>query len=270
MMQKKMNFEASPESPVRRPGIPKPTVQELDRKRRVSRGDELRYKKRSKSTPIGDRPLAGKTREELTHFLNWSTSYESVGRDTDFANCVRDLLVPELAEAYLKSNYPRLHRDDYRDDRFKRLFRKFKKKIEKIEEKDWTTSTVATELCDAYHTTFGAADDFEYVDDKQARRVTRLVGGTSMYSSLDDKNKELVDQVYPEIDDDDDDDDDDQDEDEKKVPEPVSAFVERYLEETTEATVRVRDVLGARDGEGEVNYTKSFGEFLKDPFTFPA
>ena len=100
---------------------------------------------------------------------------------------------------------------------------------------------------------------------------------------MDDDKRRLLDEVYPEIlsdddddddDDNDDDDDDDDDDDEQSDPEPVSVFVARHLarhlSEADEEIVRVRDVLGARDGEHDVNYLNSFEEFMRDPFTFSA
>ena len=216
-------------SPVRRPGIPVPTIDELDRKRKIARGDETRANKKSPRVPFGDRPLfvddraGGWTNEtpegrRLADFLNWSTSVDSVGRDEGFGECVRQLLVPALAEAYLKKNYPELH-------------------------------------------------------------VTRLLRDSDAYESMDDDKRRLLDEVYPEIlsdddddddDDNDDDDDDDDDDDEQNDPEPVSVFVARHLSERGEEIVRVRDVLGARDGEHDVNYLNSFEEFMRDPFTFSA
>ena len=285
-----------PGSPVRRPGIPEPTIFDLDLKRKYARGDETeesKKKRRSSSPspiPFADRPLyvddrsGGWTNEtpegrRLADFLNWSTSVDSVGRDEGFAECVGQLLVPELAEAYLKKNYPELHRETYRDDGFENLLARLERKIERIEEKNLSWSRSASKLCDAYHATFG---DFEYVDDAQARRVTRLMRESTCYENLDDDDsyKKLLDEVYPEIssddeDEDDEDEDDEDDDDEREDgeitdPEPVSAFVARHLSETDEDIVRVRDVLGALDGEHEVNYVKSFEEFMRDPFTFPA
>jgi len=273
-------------SPVRRPGIPVPTIDELDRKRKIARGDETRSNKKSPRVPFGDRPLfvddraGGWTNEtpegrRLADFLNWSTSVDSVGRDEGFGECVRQLLVPALAEAYLKKNYPELHRDDT----FENLLVRLEGKIERIETKDWPRSRVARELCDAYHATFGVDSVFEYADDAQARRVTRLLRDSDAYESMDDDKRRLLDEVYPEIlsdddddddDDNDDDDDDDDDDDEQNDPEPVSVFVARHLSERGEEIVRVRDVLGARDGEHDVNYLNSFEEFMRDPFTFSA
>ena len=295
---------SSPTSPVRRPGIVAPTIEQLDIKRKIARGDDdddaSRVRKKTK-LPIADRPLfvddrvGGWTNEtlegrHLSHFLNWSTSDESVGRGAGFADCVRQLLVPELAEAYLKKNYPELHREMYRDDRFEDLFAKLEEMIEEIDaieeidETNGSSSETASKLCDAYHTTFG---DFEYADDEQARRVTRLVRETVYYENLDDDDakKKLLDEVYPEVvsADDDEDDEDDEDDDETEDgeivdpadpadPEPVSAFVARHLAETSDDAMNVGDVIRTRDDDDDdvIDYQKSFEEFLEDPFTFPA
>ena len=94
------------ESPRGRSGIPEKTVSELDRTRSKKR-DEEKKRKRS-SEPFCDRPLcdiASSLTAEGRHldgFLKWAT--ESVGRDERFAQCVRQLLVPELADAFLAEN----------------------------------------------------------------------------------------------------------------------------------------------------------------------
>lgn len=270
---------SSPSSPVRRPGIVAPTISELDLKRKIARGDEDASRARKKSKlPIGDRPLfvddrvGGWTNEtpegrHLPHFLNWSTSDESVGRGDSFADCVRELLVPELAEAYLNKNYPEL----CRDDGFENLLARLERRIERIEKKDLSWPRSASELCVAYHATFG---DFEYVDDAQARRVTRLMRESTCYENLedDDGNKKLLDEVYPEISSDDEDDDDDTEDGEIVDPESVSAFVERHIAEMSDEIVRVRDVIRTRDEDDDdaIDYQKSYEEFLNDPFTFSA
>ena len=270
-----------PSSPVRRPGIVAPTISELDLKRKIARGDQDASRARKKSKlPIADRPLFvdGWTNEtpegrHLPHFLNWSTSEESVGRGGEFADCVRQLLVPELAEAYLRKNYPVLHYVVYRDDRFEDLFAKLAEMIEEIEGTNASPSETASKLCDAYHTTFG---DFEYADDEQARRVTRLVRETTFYEeNLDDYDAiELIDEVYPQVSDDDEDSDDDDDTEDGEIvdPEPVSAFVERHIANSSDDTMKVGDVIRTRDEDDDdaIDYQKSFEEFLEDPFAFPA
>ena len=207
----------------------------------------------------------------LPDFLNLSTSVESVGRDGDFGDCVRQLLVRDLAEAYLRENYPRLCRDDTFED----LLAKLESKIERIEGMNLSRSTTVGLMCTVFYELF---EDFVYVDDAQARRVTRLMRDSVTYQNImydgddDDEDKKLLDDAYPEIlDDDEDEEDEDDDEvDEDWVPEPVSVFVARHIENTDEEIVRVRDILGARDGEHDVNYTESFEEFMEAPFTFSA
>ena len=240
----------------------------VDKKRRFETDANKKIARDSSSSvPIGDRRLDDPATPEwryLSYFLNWSTSDYSVAPGADFANCVHQVLSPDLAVAYLKKYYPELHRDPH----FEHMLHEFERKITNIESKYLSDqpgpderSKAVSKLCDAYHEIFG---DREYADDDQAREVTRLLRDSVAYQQMDESLAKLLDGVFPEILSDDDDDDGG---DAEEAPyQSVAQFVARHLQDHTGDSLMVRDVIGSRDeSDGvSVNYLESYEKFLHE------